>query len=337
MNSTPTRAPTLEDVAAHAGVSRATASRVVNEDPRVGGPARDAVLGAVSALGYRPNRAARSLVTRAPDSVAVVVPESDDRVFSDPFFSRTLAGVTRALADSPLQVVLVMGGPGGDTGRMARYLRGGHTDGAIVVSHHRHDRIWEVLAETRLPSVYVGRPFSLDVPLPFVDVDNVDGGRRAAQHLLDRGCSRIGMVGGPLDMSSGQDRLTGWRRALEAAGRDVDLVEAGDFTPAGGADAMRRLLERQPGLDGVFVASDLMAVAALREAAAAGRAVPGDLAVVGFDDIDAAASTQPALTTVRNPVAEMAGGAVHLLQELMAGRPVESEVLPAELVVRESA
>ena len=93
------RAPTLEDVAARAGVSRATASRVVNQDPRVRGAARVAVVGAIAELGYRPNRAARSLVTREPDSVAVVVPESDDRVFADPFFSQTLAGVTRALAE----------------------------------------------------------------------------------------------------------------------------------------------------------------------------------------------------------------------------------------------
>lgn len=338
MVSLPTRAPTLEDVAARAGVSRATASRVVNEDPRVRGDARDAVRAAVADLGYRPNRAARSLVTRAPDSVALVVPESDDRVFSDPFFSRTLAGVTRALADSPLQVVLVMGGPGGDTSRMERYLRGGHTDGAIVVSHHRQDRIWQVLTETRLPSVYLGRPFVGDVPLPFVDVDNAGGGRLATEHLLARGCRRVGVVSGPLDMSSGRDRLQGCQAALRDAGLDADLVQAGDFTPAGGALAMRALLDAAPDLDGVFAASDLMAIAAVRELAAAGRRVPDDVAVVGFDDIDAAAALHPSLTTIRNPVTEMAAGAVRILREAMAGaHPSEPVILPADLVVRESA
>lgn len=335
--STPTRAPTLEDVASRAGVSRATASRVVNEDPRVRGASRSAVLDAITALGYRPNRAARSLVTRAPDSVAVVVPESGDRVFNDPFFSRTIGGITSALADTSLQVVLVMGRPGDDAGRMARYLRGGHTDGAIVVSHHRQDTLWQVLDETRLPSVYLGRPFSPGTPQPYVDVDNVSGGRLAAERLLTRGCRRIGVVSGPLDMSSGTDRLTGWREALVAGGASTDLVEMGDFTAAGGAEAMRRLLERAPDLDGVFVASDLMAVAALRELMDTGRRVPDDVAVVGFDDIEGAAALRPALTTVRSPVTRMARRAVHLLLELMAGRPVTPEVLANELVVRETA
>lgn len=331
------RAPTLEDVAAHAGVSRATASRVVNRDPRVGTDARESVLAAITQLGYRPNRAARSLVRREPDSVAVVIPESDDRIFADPFFSRTLAGVTRALQDTTMQVVLVMGEPGDRDGRMEGYLRGGHTDGAIVTSHHREDNLWRVLTETKLPSVFLGRPYASEASLPFVDVDNVAGGELAARRLIERGCQRIGMVCGPQNMSAGRDRATGWRRVMDAAGRGTDLVVEGDFTSGSGAAGMRELLSRDPSIDGVFVASDLMAVAAIRELTATGRSVPDDVAVVGFDDIEAAAAMHPALTTVKNPIAAMAQQAVLMLRQVMAGHPVTPHVLATELIVRESA
>ncbi|QDO88428.1 LacI family transcriptional regulator [Ornithinimicrobium ciconiae] len=330
-------APTLEDVAARAGVSRATASRVINADPRVREAARLAVHAAVAQLGYRPNRAARRLVTRAADSIAVVVPESDERVFSDPFFSGTLRGVTRAVGDLPMQVVLVMGKPDDGDHRMERYLRGGHTDGAIVVSHHQNDNLWRVLAETQLPSVFLGRPYAEEARVPYVDVDNAAGAALAARHLVERGCRRIGTVTGPLDMSAGQDRLDGWQRVLVEAGLSTDLVEIGDFAAAGGAQATRRLLERCPDLDGIFVASDQMAVAAIGELAVAGRRVPEDVAVVGYDDSTAATMSRPALTTVVNPIAEMASRAVDLLLRVMDGDEVEPAILPTALVVRESA
>lgn len=330
-------APTLEDVARHAGVSRATASRVINADPRVRETARIAVGQAVAELGYRPNRAARRLVTRAADSIAVVVPESDERVFSDPFFSQILQGVTQALDSTPLQVVLVMGKPDDGDRRMERYLRGGHTDGAIVVSHHQDDNLWRVLGETQLPSVFLGRPYAAESRLPYVDVDNTTGAELAARHLVDRGCRRIATVTGPQDMSAGRDRLSGWGNALASAGLPVDLVETADFTPAGGAAATRRLLVRAPDLDGIFVASDLMAVASIAELVQAGRAVPDDVAVVGYDDNPAATLSRPALTTVVNPVPEMASRAVDLLLRVMDGEQVQPEVLPTHLVVRESA
>ncbi|WP_114908175.1 LacI family DNA-binding transcriptional regulator [Ornithinimicrobium murale] len=330
-------APTLEDVAARAGVSRATASRVINADPRVRDAARAAVSAAVSELGYRPNRAARRLVTRAADSIAVVVPESDERVFSDPFFSGTLKGVTRAIGSLPMQVVLVMGNPDDGDHRMERYLRGGHTDGAIVVSHHQNDNLWRVLAETRLPSVFLGRPYAEEARVPYVDVDNAAGAALAAEHLVARGCRRIGTVTGPMDMSAGQDRLAGWKQAVEQAGLEVTLVEHGDFTAAGGAAATRRLLEGCPDLDGLFVASDQMAVSAIGELGVAGRRVPDDVAVVGYDDSPAATMSRPALTTVVNPIAEMASCAVDLLLRVMDGETVEPEILTTSLVVRESA
>lgn len=326
------RPPTLEDVAARAGVSRATASRVVNDDPRVRASARESVVAAIAELGYRPNRAARSLVVREPDSVAVLIHEPDERIFADPFFSGMLRGVSQRLAGTRLQMVLLMGEPARDAARVERYLRAGHTDGVIVVSAHRGNGVTAALAETRLPTVFVGRPLTHGPDFPYVDVDNREGGRIAARRLVDRGCRRIGTITGPTDMAAGIDRLDGWREVLEEAGLPVDAVEAGDFTPQGGAAAMRRLLAAHPRLDGVFVASDLMAAAAMGELQAAGRRVPQDVALVGFDGSAAASLTRPPLTTVANPVSEMAVRATELLLGLLAGESVRSEVLPTHLV-----
>lgn len=330
------RLPTLEDVAARAGVSRATASRVVNMDPRVGRAAREAVQTAVTELGYRPNRNARSLVRPEPDSIAVVVPEAEDRVFTDPFFASLLASITQSLADSPVQVLLAMGQPGNSL-KIERYLRGGYTDGAIVVSHHRDDHIWQVLTETRLPAVYVGRPYVGDVGIPYVDVNNHAGGRLAAEHLVTAGRRRIGTITGAMDMAAGEDRLAGWRQGLQEAGLPDDLVEHGDFSSESGAQAVARLLARQPELDGLFVASDLMAVAAIHELQGRGIRVPEDVAVVGFDDSQAAQLTRPPLTTVQNPVAQMATTAVSMLMGLLEEQPASSVVLETELVHRASA
>lgn len=331
-------APTLEDVAARAGVSRATASRVINADRKVSATTRERVQVAIADLGYAPNRAARSLVTRQADSIAVVIPESDARVFSEPFFAETLRGIATALAKTDLQMVLVMGQPDDDAGRMDRYLRGGHTDGAIITSHHRGDEFWQAAQSSGLPVVFLGRPFGAVPGMPWVDVDNAHGASLAVQHLLDQGRRRIVTVAGPADMVAGADRLTGWRRAMRAAGLPDDGVAHGDFTTGGGAAAMTRLLDQHPDLDGVFAASDVMAVAAVDVLRQHGRDVPGDVSVVGFDNTDVAVTAQPALTTVINPVAPMARQAVALLLGLLDGDDVPAAVtLSTELVVRDSS
>ena len=331
-------APTLEDVAAEAGVSRATVSRVVNADLRVSPRARERVQAAISELGYAPNRAARALVTRQADSIAVVIPESDARVFSDPFFAGTLHGVATALAKTDLQMVLVMGQPDDDLGRMDRYLRGGHTDGAIITSHHRRDEFWHAAQASGLPVVFLGRPFVPVPGMPYVDMDNAHGAALAVKHLLEQGRTRIATIAGPSDMVAGADRLAGWRREMRAAGLRDDAVVHGDFTTAGGAAGMAKLLASHPDIDGVFVASDVMAVAAIGTLLQHGLSVPDDVSVVGFDNTDAAIEATPALTSIVNPIVPMARQAVGLLLGLLDGDEVPAAVtLSTEIVVRSSS
>ncbi|WP_310530060.1 LacI family DNA-binding transcriptional regulator, partial [Nocardioides sp.] len=173
--------PTLDEVARVAGVSRATASRAINGGQRVSARAQSSVDAAVSSLGYVPNPAARSLVTRRTDSIAVVVPEPDDRVFSDPFFAGTLRGVTRVLGERDIQLVLLLARPGASTARTLRYLTNRHVDGALVVSHHRDDGLAEHMARLDLPCVFGGRPWAASDRVAYVDVDNTAGERLATE------------------------------------------------------------------------------------------------------------------------------------------------------------
>jgi DNA-binding LacI/PurR family transcriptional regulator len=335
----PGQAPTLDEVARLAGVSRATASRAINGGHRVSQKAQAAVDAAVESLGYAPNPAARSLVTRRTDSVGLVVPEPDERVFTDPFFVHTLRSVNRVLAPRDLQLVLLLARPGDEERRMLRYLRKRHIDGAVVVSHHSGDRLAEHLASLALPSAFVGRPWTGADRVAYVDTDNLAGARLATERLIAHGCRRIGTIAGPGDMAAGVDRLDGWHAAMREAGLADDAVRHGDFTDPGGAEAAERLLAAHPDIDGLFVASDLMAAGALRVLAAAGRRVPDDVAVIGYDDLGVAERTDPPLTTIRQPLGDMAEQATRLLLEQVDGEREANAIrviFPPTLVERAS-
>jgi DNA-binding LacI/PurR family transcriptional regulator len=331
--------PTLDEVAELAGVSRATVSRVVNGSPKVRPEARRAVEAAVAQLRYVPNRMARSLVTRRTDTIALVLSESDTQVFSDPFFARVVRELSAALADTEMNLVLLAARGEREQEKVARYVRQGHVDGVILMSLHSRDTLPLVLAEAHVPLVLSGRPLD-GLPVCYVDADNAGGAREATAHLLAAGRRRVATVTGPRDMIGGIDRYAGYRAALQEAGvaEDPGLVAEGDFTEAGGGAAMATLLERAPDLDAVFVASDTMAVGALRVLRAAGRSVPGDVAVVGFDDAPVAATCDPPLTTVAQPLGEMTSLMTELLLQQVGGdEEVRVRVCPTRLVVRESA
>lgn len=328
--------PTLEMVAARAGVSRATVSRVVNGSPKVSPDVAEVVREAIAALNYVPNRAARSLASRRTQAIALVVPESTSRVFNDPFFATLVQGVGLALSTTEYTLsMLIESETGGEKTR--RYLLGGNVDGALVASHHTGDHSYANVSRS-LPVVFGGRPLDASESVTHtVDVDNTHGAELATQHLLDRGRRRIATIAGPQDMPPGVDRRRGWQTTLERAGLPADMVEYGDFSPASGAIAMRRLLERHPDLDAVFAANDQMAIGAYSAIADAGRTVPADVAVVGFDDDRYASTSMPPLTTVHQPSLEMGAEMARTLVRLIEGSDVaQSTLLPTSLVIRQS-
>lgn len=340
------RPPTLEQVAAQAGVSRATVSRVVNGLSTVNPALVTKVRAVIAQVGYSPNLVARSLMTNRTDLIALVAHEPDTRVFSDPFFSGIVRGVCQELGLARLRMVLVMIQNSDDLDQFNAYLRAGHVDGVLLISEHGSNPISSHAAEAGLPIVLGGRPFDSSPGITFVDNDNLGGAEQAAKHLVNLGRRRIATITGPLDMSAGVDRLDGFRRGLGDL-FDEALVEEGDFTQPGGAAAARRLLDRFPDVDAIFAASDLMALGALPVLRKAGRSVPDDVAVVGFDDIDSASYADPPLTTVRQNTLDQGRLMVRTLLSLL-GRAVPTEgerllqgahslVTPVELVVRQSA
>lgn len=342
--------PNLEEVAARAGVSRATVSRVVNGLSTVDPQLRARVDKAVDELGYVPNQAARSLMTRRTNAVALLVSEPDVRVFSDPYFSGIVRGVSQEVNAAHLQLVLLMAQSAEDVLRVERFLRAAPVDGVLLISEHAAaDPIPGMLERSGIPFVIGGRPIQPGVVAAYVDYENFAGARLAARHLLSIGRSVIGTVSAPQDMSAGIDRLAGFKKGLGRSFR-ASRVEQGDFTQRSGEAATVRLLEQAPDLDGIFAASDLMAIGALSALRKAGRRVPEDVAVVGFDDNEFAETADPPLTTIRqDPVLQ----GREMVRLYLAQHRKDIEVAPAEgvpdvhsrdhlilpvsLVVRESA
>jgi DNA-binding LacI/PurR family transcriptional regulator len=334
---TATAVPTLKMVAAAAGVSKSTVSRVINDSPSVTPEAVAAVSAAIEQLGYTPNRAARTLVSRRTHTLALVIPENTSTFFTDPYFASVIQGAATRVSETDFTLALLIAAGAED--KVRRYLRAGSVDGALVLSHHTDDRSYSHLAGT-LPLVFGGRPMSAEGALPcYVDVDNVAAAAAVTARLVEAGRRRIAHVAGPSDMGAGVDRLAGWRRALAASGLPDDLVEEGegDFTPASGAAAARRLLERGEPFDGLFVASAQMAAGALMVLRERGLEVPRDLGVVTVDDDYFAQTSVPPLTTVRQPTLELGRTMADVLIDLVEDRPVERvTILPTAVVSRGS-
>ncbi|MEK8145973.1 substrate-binding domain-containing protein [Streptomyces sp. M10(2022)] len=342
-------APTLEDVARAAGVSRATVSRVINGVRNVDPVIQEAVRQAVAVTGYMPNRAARSLVTRRADAIALVVsgagvePDAGDgasftaQVFADPFFGRVVTGVVDFLRPRGIHPVLMFAETSRAREEVMSYLRQGSADGALVVSTHAQDPLPGLITEAGLPAVLYARP-ARPARISYVDLAHQDGARLAAEHLLARAAaaSRRSAVRWtcPRARTGWPDSGTLWRGADIRTSRSPRAVHPGEREAA-----MERLLIEHPDLDAVFACNDLMAMGACHVLREHGRRVPEDVAVIGFDDSSAASACRPALTTVRQPVEDMAAEMARLLLDRLArpDSPATSVIFEPALVVRDSA
>lgn len=332
--------PTIKTVAARAGVGRTTVSRVVNGSELVSDAAREAVLAAIEELGYVPDSVARGLVTRRTDSIALVIPESESRLGAEPYFSAVIRGVSTALRDTRTQLQLVLVRDREERERLTGQVAGRRVDGVLLVSVHEDDPLPGILENLGLPTVLAGRR-SVDESLSYACSDNREGARLAGRHLLARGRRAVATVAGPLDMDVARSRLQGWTDAMAEAGAICDerRIAVADFTEEGGAAAVRSLLAREPGIDAVFAASDVMAAGAVLELRRQGRRVPEDVAVVGFDDSFIARYAHPSLTSVRQPVEAIGETIARILLAQIADPDAERQqvVLPTELIVRDSS
>lgn len=334
MTSTPGRQrPTINDVAEQAGVSRGTVSRVLNGGRWVSPDAKAAVDAAIKKTGYRVNPHARSLATNRTGSVAFLLTEDHQQLFEDPNFSALLKGAAAALADSDMSLVLIMAGSAAEQKRAVAYIEAGHVDGVLLVSAHSGQRLLADIVGSGVPAIACGIPLGYQKRMGYVAADDEEGAREMVAHLRSLGRRRIATIAGPLDTPGGVTRLEGYRAEL---GEDLDeaLVRHGDYGRASGEAAMRDLLAAEPDVDAVFAANDRMAAGALDALAAAGRRVPEDVAVGGFDDSSIAESTTPALTTMRQPFDRISAEMVRLLLQLIDGQKPAAITLPTELVRR---
>lgn len=328
---------TLERVAALAGVSRSTASRVINGQGGVRPEVRRRVLDVVEMTGFVPHAAARSLAGHRSGILGLAIRNTTEQVFSDPYFAGFAQGVSRACNDHGQTLSLFLFQAGSEHDQLpARVLRTKLVDGLIVTATFSDDPLLWQLTESEVPFVVVGEVSNPDIPS--VDADNEGGAGLAAEHLLAIGRRRIATVTGPMRSAAAATRRVAFERALAAAGHPIDprLIVESDFTEAGAYNATKLLLLQDP--DAIFAFSDAMAVGVLRALHEAGRSVPGDVAVVGFDDLAPARTSTPPLTTIRQEVEQTGVHAVQLLLERIQTPevPARRVELPTRLVVRAS-
>lgn len=332
----PARKPTIRDVAAAAGVSRGTVSRVINGGHWVSPDARAAVEEAIRRTGYTANHHARSLATGRSGSLAFLLTEEHHLLFEDPTFGRLLRGAAEALSKRAMTLVLLVAGTDAEKANVLEYVRAGHVDGVLLVSSHASDPFLGRMHEAGVPIVSTGVPLGLEGLVPSVGIDEARAAREMTAYLRSRGHRRIAHLAGPDDTPGGRFRLAGFREEMGDA-FDPALVELGDYSRESGARAMARLLERSRDIDAVFAASDGMAAGAIATLRREGLRVPDDLAVAGFDDSGIAEAHDPPLTTMRQPWARISDEMVAVLLDVVAGGAGRDLMLPASLVVRASA
>lgn len=331
----PRPAPTLDEVALRAGVSRSVASRVINEAPHVSRDKRAAVERAIHELGYVPNSTARALASRQAGSVVLALPHDDPTLFFDPFFAQVVRGVSLELGRTDLDLMLMVTTREHGYERLRRMVRHRRTDGVLLMSLHGDDPLALLADQDDVPVVFGGRPLGRE-PRWYVDADNRGGARLAVEHLVATGHRRIATITGPLDTQVGDARYRGFLDGMAVAGLDAGRVDHGDFTELTGAAAATRLLAAHPDLDAIVAASDNLAAGAVRAVRASGRRVPDDVSVVGFDDLPVAQTTEPPLTTVHQPIEALGREMARMLVALVGGQTPSPLILPTRLVHRAS-
>ncbi len=327
-------ARTLDDVAALSGVSRATVSRVINGQ-QVAAATRRRVQAVLESIDFRPNAAARTLVSGRSGVVGVVMHVDPHLLFSDPYFAQVLAGIGDQLAGQRAGMMLWLGSRT-KAETLEQVLRMSFLDGVIVSASTLEDPLVDGLLASSLPTVLLGHRRA-DETASYVDIDNVAAADGITTHLLSLGRRSIGHITGTRGTVAGEDRLTGYRAAMGRVGLSTaNLIVDGNFDAASGSAGASRLLDR--GVDALFCGNDATAAGALEAIRGRGLRVPGDVALAGFDDLEFAAQLDPPLTTVRQGVRRQGSEAVRALFGLLEdpGAGPRRVILPTELVIRQS-
>ncbi|MBK1889609.1 LacI family DNA-binding transcriptional regulator [Undibacterium sp. 14-3-2] len=331
-NETSSNPVTLLDVAREAGVSPSTVSRILNGTATVSAVKRKAVEDAIKKMGFEPNPLAQSLKSGRSMTVGIVVQD-----ISSPFFSEILRGVDDGLNSTGYASVIVSGHwNASEEAARIKLLLARKVDGLILLSGRIEDKAVLQFA-TQRPIVATGRSLKSSTAIGF-KLDNQNGAYQAVRHLIELGHRRIAFVTGPSNNTDANERLTGYKQALESADIPFEpgLVVEGDFHEASGLMAVNRLFDTQQQFSAIFAGNDLIAYGVRLSLYRKGIRVPEDISLIGFDDLPGSLYTTPPLTTIRQPLYDMGLIATTALLGLIGGKPVDVELPPVELIVRET-
>lgn len=329
---------TIDQVAKAAKVSPATVSRVLNGTAKVSPEKEKAVRKAVAKYNFTPNATARRLAGGRSGLIALLMEESSEEFFLNPFWGQVVQGFSTAITDAGLHPLLLIRPKSGTEDSLFSTLQAGQMDGIAIFSWHRPLRSFEKMLDPKMAVVF-GGDLGGSKKYPFVDVDNVKGGYLATKHLIESGCKNIVTITGDLKLQSGRDRLDGYESAITGAGLKLNdqLIIHGDYTQSKAEELTRQLLKNKVKFDGVFAGNDLSALGAINVLLQSGVSVPGKVKVVGFDDSPFASRNQPSITTIKQPIRELGAQVAHSLLAILDGQHVDDKILDVKLVKRQSS
>jgi DNA-binding LacI/PurR family transcriptional regulator len=329
---------TIDQVARAAKVSSATVSRVLNGTAKVSPDKEKAVRKAVARFNFTPNATARRLAGGRTGLIALLMEESNEEFFLNPFWGQVVQGFSSAITDAGLHPLLLIRPKRATEDSLFSTLRAGQMDGLAIFSWHRPLRSFEKMLDPKMAVVF-GGDLGGSKKYPFVDVDNVKGGYLATKHLIDSGCKNIVTITGDLKLQSGRDRLEGYEKAMTASNLKIDeeLIIHGDYTQSKAEELIRQLLKKKIKFDGVFAGNDLSAMGVINVLLQSRISVPGKVKVVGFDDSPVASRNHPSITTVRQPIRELGAQVAQSLLSILDGEDVEDKILDVKLIKRQSS
>ncbi|ACL70369.1 LacI family DNA-binding transcriptional regulator [Halothermothrix orenii] len=330
---------TIKDVAKYADVSPSTVSRVISNSPSISPETQQRVREAMKKLGYHPNVIARSLVKQKTNTIGLVLSRPTKAAFANPFFPGIIQGIASVAQEEHFSLVLAAAKDYREEHAEAlKMLRNRRVDGIILMASRVNDDLIKQLQDNRSKFILIGRSLEIkDIPL--VNNDNIEAAYKAVKYLHKRGYEKVALICGPEEYVVSQDRLTGYKKALEEAGQGFDksLVMYTNFTFEDGYDATKKLMAKKD-FDAIFAVDDLLALGALRAAQDSGLKVPDDMGIVGFNDDPMVSYVKPALTTVRIPIVEMGEKAARMLIRIITEEDYngEEQIIPTEILPRGS-
>jgi len=327
----------IDAIAKAANVSPATVSRVLNGTVKVSVAREKAVRKAIAKFNYTPNASARHLAGGRSGLIALLMEESNEEFFYNPFWSQVVQGFSTTISNAGALPLLLVRPRSGTENSVFSTLLKGKIDALAVLSWHASTTNIAKNLDPKIPTIVVG-DFGKSINSSHVDVDNVKGGFLATEHLIASGSKNILTLTGDLELQSGRDRLEGYKKALTGAGYKVrdEMILKGDYTSLTARELIAKALKKKIKFDGIFAANDLSAISAMEILQENGFDIPKQVKIVGFDDSPIASSSSPSLTTVRQPIRELGAEVALSLLAILDGEEVADKLLDVELIVRES-